>query len=549
MGYQVTARRWRPQTFDDIVEQQHVTRTLKNAIQLDRVAHAYLFSGTRGVGKTTMARLLAKALNCEQGPTIQPCNTCQSCREIMQGSYLDIIEIDGASNRGIDEIRDLREQLRYLPSGGRYKIYIIDEVHMLTKEAFNALLKTLEEPPPHVVFVFATTELEKIPLTIVSRCQSFEFKRVSLAGISAQLDAITQSEGISISPGSLAHIAHAAEGSLRDGQSLLDQVIAFCGTEVRDEDVRQLLGHVGVEPLVACLDALFKQDAEGALRTVSQLQMDGYETGGIVRALLEGLRHLIVLKTVAQPGNLIPLSESDMSALREVADAVSTEEIYGHFHTLSAAEGSLRHAASPMLVLEMALVRMACIGRVQSLQSVLDYLQQVGDAPLPTLAPDPYPAAAAGSARSAGAEHETTVAESPAAPEAGAPPPEEGDHWQRLRQRVAQKRPRLQGSLDQGVVVSGSENKLTIGIRERDVFQLTTLRDPENLAAIREIAQELFGPDFQIVIDSLPDDEPAGAPAADALAGNADESTQQDQEQSKLAFKQAVLDIFQAVPR
>ena len=544
MAYQVTARRWRPQTFDDIVEQQHVTRTLKNAIQLGRVAHAYLFSGTRGVGKTTMARLLAKALNCEQGPTVQPCNACQSCREITQGSYLDIIEIDGASNRGIDEIRDLREQLRYLPSGGRYKIYIIDEVHMLTKEAFNALLKTLEEPPPHVVFVFATTELEKIPLTIVSRCQNFEFKRVSLAGISAQLGAITKSEGISISPGSLAHIAHAAEGSLRDGQSLLDQVIAFCGTEVQDEDVRQLLGHVGIEPLVACLDALFKQDAEGALRTVSLLQMDGYETGGIVRALLEGLRHLIVLKTVARPENLIPLSESDMTELRRVADAVSTEEIYGHFHTLSAAEGSLRHAASPMLVLEMALVRMACIGRVPSLQSVLDYLQQAGDAQPPT--PAPYPTAATGSADG---KHETTIAEPPIDAEADAPLQEQGDRWLRLRERVALKRPRLQGCLEQGVVVSSSENQLTIGIRERDVFHLSTLRDHENLAAVREIARELFGSDFQMAIDSLPDDEPEVAMADSAVAGHAVESTQQHQEESKLAFKQAVLDIFQAVPR
>ena len=544
MGYQVTARKWRPQTFDDIVEQQHVTRTLKNAIQLDRVAHAYLFSGTRGVGKTTMARLLAKALNCEQGPTVQPCNACQSCREIMQGSYLDIIEIDGASNRGIDEIRDLREQLRYLPSGGRYKIYIIDEVHMLTKEAFNALLKTLEEPPPHVVFVFATTELEKIPLTIVSRCQSFEFKRVSLAGISAQLAAIAESEGISISPGSLSHIAHAAEGSMRDGQSLLDQVMAFCGSEVRDDDVRQLLGHVGVESLAACLHALFSQDAEGALRTVSRLQMDGYETGGIMKALLEGLRHLIVLKTVTQPESLIPLSEADLTVLRRVAEAATTEEIYGHFHTLSAAEASLRHAGSPMLVLEMALVRMACIGRVQSLQSVLDYLEQAGSAPAAVPAPYAAAPAEAGTIR----EPETAVAESPAESGTGITP-DEGDRWSRLRERVAQKRQRLIGSLEKAVVISSEETRLTIGLAERDTFNLGLLRDPENLAAMREIAQELFGPDFQVVVDLLPEVEPVGPPASPSVAGNGDEPAPQDVEQSKLAFKQAVVDIFQAVPR
>jgi DNA polymerase-3 subunit gamma/tau len=418
---------------------------------------------------------------------------------------------------------------------------------MLTKEAFNALLKTLEEPPPHVVFVFATTELEKIPLTIVSRCQCFEFKRVSLAGISAQLAAITESEGISISSGSLSHIAHAAEGSMRDGQSLLDQVIAFSGTEVQDDDVRQLLGQVGVESLAVCLDALFRQDAEGALRTVSQLQMDGYETSGIMKALLEGLRHLIVLKTVAQPESLIPLPESDLTALRQVADAVTAEEIYGHFHTLSAAEESLRHAGSPMLVLEMALVRMACIGRVQSLQSVLDYLEQVGDAPAPTPTPTPYPVVPTEAGTSP--EQETTVAESPPDPIAETMPSDEDDRWRRLRERVAEKRPSLLSCLEQGIMVSSQENKLTIGIHEREMFQLSLLREAENLAAIREIGQELFGPDFQMVIESLPDEEQKIAPAAGAVAGHADESTRQDREQSKLAFKQAVVDIFQAVPR
>lgn len=548
MGYQVTARRWRPQTFDDIVEQQHVTRTLKNAIQLGRVAHAYLFSGTRGVGKTTMARLLAKALNCEQGPTVQPCNACQSCQEITQGSYLDIIEIDGASNRGIDEIRDLREQLRYLPSGGRYKIYIIDEVHMLTKEAFNALLKTLEEPPPHVVFVFATTELEKIPLTIVSRCQRFEFKRVSLAGISEQLSAITQSEGITISPASLAHIARAAEGSLRDGQSLLDQVVAFCGSEIQDDDVRQLLGHVGGEPLVACLDALFRQDAETALRTVGQLQMEGYEAGSIMKALLEGLRHLIVLKTVPHPESLIPLSDADVAALRRVADAVSTEEIYGQFHTLSAAEGALRYASNAMLVLEMALVRMACIGRVQPLQSVLDYLQQVGDgsasASLVTSYPDAAPEESAMNVAPEPLAAEPAVATVPeAAPSA------ETDPWRRLQERVVQKRPSLAGCLEQGTIVSSQADKLTIGMRERDAFHLSRLREPENLAAIREIAQELFGPDFQVVIESLPDEAPNAVPSPGVAATDSDDAASEGAQQSKLAFKQAVVDIFQAVPR
>ena len=398
MGYQVTARKWRPQTFDDVVEQQHVTRTLRNAIRLGRIAHAYLFAGTRGVGKTTMARVLAKALNCEQGPTEHPCTTCQSCQEIAQGTSLDIVEIDGASHRGIDEIRDLREHLHYLPSRGRYKVYILDEVHMLTKEAFNALLKTLEEPPAHVVFVFATTELERIPHTIVSRCQHFEFKRVSLTGLAEQLGHITRSEGLHISPAGLLRIAKAAEGSMRDAQSLLDQVIAYCGMEARDEDVDQILGYVGIEALAQCLHALFRQDAATALHLLTVLQGDGHEATGIARALLEGLRHLVVLKTVPNPAELIPLSETDLETLRTVVVHASIEEIYGLFHTLSSAEQTLRHASNPFLVLEMTLVRMACIGRVQPLQNILEHLQQLGgDAPTATtfplhpVAPQPPP--------------------------------------------------------------------------------------------------------------------------------------------------------------
>jgi DNA polymerase-3 subunit gamma/tau len=447
MGYQVTARKWRPQTFDDIVEQRHVTRTLKNAIELGRVAHAYLFAGTRGVGKTTMARVLAKALNCERGPTPEPCNTCSSCLEIIEGASLDIVEIDGASNRGIDEIRDLRERLRYLPSRGRYKVYIIDEVHMLTKEAFNALLKTLEEPPPHVVFIFATTEIEKIPYTILSRCQRFEFKRVSLSGIVEQLERIVHNEGLTMSRTSLLRVAKAAEGSMRDAQSLLDQVVAYCGTEVRDDDVSQLLGNMASERLAQCLQALLQQDVDTALRLVDQLQSEGQEAVSIIRALLEGLRHLVVLKTAQSAHELIPLSETDIAALRPVADMASVEDLYGFFHVLSAAENSLRYASNPFLVLEMALVRMACIGRVQPLQTLLDRLHHLG-ASVPLSAPQslPRPAASGNLPTSpsttlpqpAASETSAGTAElSPAAPFAAT------DFWQALQEYVAERRPSI----------------------------------------------------------------------------------------------------------
>jgi len=234
MEYLVLARKWRPQVFEDVVGQDHVVKTLQNAVRLDRIAHAYIFSGPRGTGKTSVARILAKSINCKEGPTQTPCNQCGNCLEITGGSSLDVREIDGASNRGIDEIRELRENIRFSPTSSRYKMYIIDEVHMLTQPAFNALLKTLEEPPPHVVFVFATTEIYKVPATILSRCQHFDFKRISVRQIAGNLGHIAQEEGIGISDVALSWIAREGQGSLRDSQSIFDQVISYAGTDIKD---------------------------------------------------------------------------------------------------------------------------------------------------------------------------------------------------------------------------------------------------------------------------------------------------------------------------
>ncbi len=569
MGYQVTARKWRPQTFDDVVEQRHVTRTLRNAIRLGRIAHAYLFAGTRGVGKTTLARVLAKALNCEQGPTEHPCNTCQSCLEITQGTSLDIVEIDGASNRGIDEIRDLRERLRYLPTRGSYKVYILDEVHMLTKEAFNALLKTLEEPPAHVVFVFATTEIERIPYTIVSRCQRFEFKRVSLTGLTEQLDHITQSEGIRISRACLMRIAKAAEGSMRDAQSLLDQVVAYCGMEVRDEDVDQILGYVGIDMLAECLRALCQQDAAAALHIMTLLQSEGHEATGIARALLEGLRHLIVLKTVPHPEELIPLSEADIETLRAAAALASIEEIYGQFHVLSAAEQTLRHASNPFLGLEMTLVRMACIGRVQPLQTILEHLQRLETGLPPAVSAsavvqEERPTAvrarparngqaedAQMSTRSTGAAEEIAPAPAPAmppseAPQSGALSTAEG-LWEALQQRVTERRPSFGGPMQHGRPLSLDEQKLVVGFA--NTFSLEYLRDPENLIVVRDAAQTLLGRSFHIALE--PYDAGAadmhGTPQTGAVAEQQAGALEEIQRQ-KNELKQAVIDIFGATP-
>src|SRR5512135_2943846 len=295
MSYQVLARKWRPQVFEDVVGQGHITRTLQNAIASGRLAHAFLFSGPRGVGKTTTARILAKALNCAEGPTPRPCGKCDSCVETAAGTSVDVIEIDGASNRGIEHIRELREAVKYAPVGGKNKVYVIDEVHMLTNEAFNALLKTLEEPPPHVIFIFATTEPQKIPATIHSRCQRYGFKRIALSEIAAKLREIATKEGITVSEQGLVMIARAAEGSMRDSQSLLDQALSYSGMTIADRDLQTILGAVAQETLRTFADGLFAQDAAVLLGQVDQLLEQGQDMRQFLVGLVEHIRNLIVI--------------------------------------------------------------------------------------------------------------------------------------------------------------------------------------------------------------------------------------------------------------
>ena len=265
MSYLVLARKWRPQSFEEVVGQPHVVQTLTNAISAERIAHAYLLSGARGIGKTSVARIMAKALNCAQGPSPTPCNECESCEEITGSASLDVLEIDGASNRGINEIRELRENVKYAPARSPHKIFIIDEVHMLTPEAFNALLKTLEEPPAHVIFIFATTEPNRIPITILSRCQRFNFRRIASKEIIQRLEEIVEKEGIRISKNSIQLLTREAEGSMRDAQSLLDQAISFAGNEVRDEDVAEVLGVIDRRLLYDISLAIANHDSQRCL--------------------------------------------------------------------------------------------------------------------------------------------------------------------------------------------------------------------------------------------------------------------------------------------
>ena len=300
MSYLVIARKYRPQTFDEVVGQEHIARTLKNAIEMKRMAHAYLFSGPRGVGKTTTARILAKALNCQIGPTSSPCNQCTACTEITDGRALDVIEIDGASNRGIDEVRELRENVKFTPSSLRYKIYIIDEVHMLTDPAFNALLKTLEEPPEHIVFMFATTEPHRIPLTIKSRCQRFNFKLIPRVQIIERLKHICQKENIKIDQDSLMLIARSGEGSMRDAESIMDQVVSYTGKEVKKEEVIFILGILPMELLNRATDMIIESRPKDILNLLDEINEGGYNIHQFINDLRQHFRNILILKTAGR---------------------------------------------------------------------------------------------------------------------------------------------------------------------------------------------------------------------------------------------------------
>jgi DNA polymerase-3 subunit gamma/tau len=385
MSYQVIARKWRPQTFADVVGQQHVTRTLSNAIQSGRVAHAYIFSGARGVGKTTTARILAKALNCSKGPAAEPCNDCDSCREIGLGNSLDVIEIDAASNRGIDQIRELREMVRYAPAGGRYKVVILDEAHMLTDEASNALLKTLEEPPDKVIFVMATTAPEDLADTIRSRSQHFHFRALSFAEISDALVEICAKESLTAEPGAIGVMARAAEGSLRDGLSLLEQARAYCGSTITDAQVRELLGVVPGEILDELTGAIEERSADRVLSLVHKMLAEGQNLQHFCREAIGHFRNLLVARVCGADSELIAAPADERPRLKKASEFFTEEDLTRFFQILLNTDDDLRRKPDARLHLEMGLLRMVNAARLAPLEELLTDLEGgIPASPTPT---------------------------------------------------------------------------------------------------------------------------------------------------------------------
>lgn len=489
MSYEVLARKYRPQTFAGLTGQEHVSRTLQNAIDSGRVAHAFLFTGARGVGKTSAARILAKALNCEHGPAAEPCNACPLCKEITDGSSTDVFEIDGASNTGVDDVRELRDNSRYLPSHSRYKIYIIDEVHMLSTNAFNALLKTLEEPPPHVKFIFATTEPHKLPITILSRCQRFDFKRVPLIRIVGRLREIAEQEGISISDAALALIARKGDGSMRDSITCFDQVLAFCGTSVADDDVATLVGVVDRRLLTDISAAVFQGDTQAVLEGVRRVDAFGYNVRQFTQELISQFRNLLIIRSVPKPGEILELTDTELDELRNQAGDQTAVDLQRRLKLLVTAETEMARSSFPRLLLEMALLKMATLQPVVPIQQLLDRVRhlETGLADTPELWPPPA---------SAAAPHKPLALQQPPAPAPqrktataanGHGLGHSSSSWERFVAFCLEVKPLLGAMLEHGSPLQFAPDRIEVGFPEGSYY-LTSMLDGDTRAAVAELA-------------------------------------------------------------
>lgn len=529
MTYQILSRKWRPQGFEEVVGQEHVTRTLINAITSNRLAQAYLFSGPRGVGKTTTARILAKALNCSAAPqpTPTPCGQCASCCDIAAGTSVDVLEIDGASNTGVDDVRELREQVKYVPFQGRYKVYIIDEVHMLSNAAFNALLKTLEEPPPHLLFLFATTESHKILPTILSRCQHFHFKRVGRLDMMAQLAKIAAAEGLAIEERALSLIAKVSEGSVRDALSVVDQVVASSGTVVRETDVVEMLGVVDRQGFSTLTQALREKDGAGALVAARALFDHGHDVKLLCAELVEYVRHLTVLKLGGKAAESLDLPREEVEELRAAAAAFELDELVRLFGVFSQAQEDIRFAMYPPFTLEMALVKATRVVALEPIERLIARVDALGMNATPNLQEQPTPGRPARFAP-APAPVPPQSAASPTQPRRGDPPivdtvaeavPDTGNLWGLVMQRVADEKPNLESYLRSGRPVMGGEGELVMEYAQQDAWAADLASRDDNQAYVEGVLREVAGRDIAFRIRRTADAPEGAAAGRRAAAG------------------------------
>ena len=504
--YEVLARKYRPQNFSELAGQEHVSRTLQNAIDSGRVAHAFLFTGARGVGKTSTARIMAKTLNCERGVTHEPCNVCPQCIEITKGTSTDVFEIDGASNNGVDDVRDLRDNIKYLPSHSRYRIIIIDEVHMLSTNAFNALLKTLEEPPEHVKFIFATTEPHKLPVTILSRCQRFDFKRVTLPKIISRLREIAEKESVTISDTSLALIARKGDGSMRDALTAFDQVLAFSGNTVGDEDVGTLLGTIDRRLLAEISAAIFGGDTQGVLAGIKQVDLVGYNMRQFCQELIEHFRNLLVIRSVKKPEEILDMTTAELEELQKQSLHVSALDVQRRLTLLIKAESEMAYASFPRLIVEMALLKAALLAPLVSVQELIEKIKALETAAVhtPSLPWEASRVAAAPAPQYA--EPQVTTPVRPPQPAAVAPTqPESADghsDWGRFVAFVNEKDRQLGAVLEHGSPLRQEKGLIEIGFPAGSYY-LTAAKDAEFIADVQGLANTFARVDTVVRVKSI----------------------------------------------
>ena len=581
MDYQVSARKYRPGTFGDVIGQPHVVQTLVNSITTKRIAQAYLFSGTRGVGKTTVARILAKALNCEQGQTGTPCGICSNCLEIAQGTSVDVMEIDGASNTSVDDVREIRENVKFAAFRGKYRVYIIDEVHMLSNSAFNALLKTLEEPPPHVVFIFATTEIHKIPATILSRCQHYNFRRIARTEIVERLRHVVDQDKIVIEERSLMALARASEGSMRDGLSLLDQAVAFGGKTIVHTDLEALLGAVPQELVRAMVQAITTQESAAALRVLAQLLDQGHDLRAYCAEVVEYLRNMLVVSVVTstqEQQGLIEASAEDLAQMAADARSFSPELLQELLAIFTQAEDSLRLSAHPRFVLETAAVRATrLLRRAEGMLPQAVQPAQVARPPQPApgrtgqsvsparsadptpslpLRPSQSPAAAPTAptpsrssvvgntvpprgfstnppnvrspGTAAGTKSSMPVALKPTADERLAVTL----NWEQFQEEVAGTFSNIAPFLEMGRLVGVDGHVVTIGFAKQATVARAMIEKPDNMAALTSMCERLSGQTVRLRTVELTESDPPGQTMAQLRAAK-------EKEQRLVLFEQA----------
>jgi DNA polymerase III subunit gamma/tau len=505
VSYEVFARKYRPQTFDDLVGQAHVSRTLKNAVAQNRLAHAYLFVGPRGVGKTSTARILAKSLNCVKGPTVTPCGECDNCREIAAGNSLDVIEIDGASNNSVDDVRQLRENVRYAPAKGRYKIYLIDEVHMLSQAAFNALLKTLEEPPEHVKFVFATTEPQKVLPTILSRCQRFDLHRIPANLIAKHLQFIAENEKITLEPAAAHAIARGAEGGLRDAESMLDQLVAFCGEKISENDVLNVFGFTSGQTVVDLTGRILRTETPGAIDLLQQQSDDGKDMMRLISDLIAYLRDLLVFK--AKPDALKEDVEADVqTSLAAHAELVTTDRLLELVDQFAAAEGRMKWVPNKKLHFEVAIIKaIQSLGQA-TLDEVIEKLSQLRDGKIVPQKQSPsvvtgVPPASGKRAADMAATTATAVSDSgdnKSAPRVAETSPDANELWQNVLAKVPAQKAFVRNSAAAAHVLGIEGRNFQLGFAPADKAMMDILGTQANRRFLETLLHEITGTDWSV---------------------------------------------------